>query len=220
MKKLFLILLILGIITCCKNQSENEIANTNVVGYGILNEELEALNEHLKEQINSEMANGYMEWKNSYAIYDSITNDYVSFLDNTLNTLFDNVDFKYPVKYTGDFSKSEFINDYFFEELNYNQRAEEFVRKTNEYRTEILKLVEDEDLAYKIELILRTHNPQMRNGEIIKYLNYYYKDKPLINVLAYINYKKKNVLELQLEFLKNRKIKPAANNTYNSALVN
>jgi len=213
MKKLFLILFVLGIITSCKNQSENEIANTNVVGYGLLYEEHEALNKRLTKQIKNEMADGHTEWKNSYAIYDSLTNDYISFLDSTLLTLLNNVDYKSPIKYSGNFSKSEFINDYFFEGLDYNQRADEFIRKTNEYRTEILKLVEDEDLAHKIVLILQTHNPRMRNGEIIHYLNYYYKDKPLINVLAYITYKKKSVLEFQIEFLKNQKVKPAANNT-------
>lgn len=214
MKKLFLIFFILGAFTSCKNHSGNEIGNTNVVGYGLINEELEVLNAHLTKQIKYEMADGHTEWQNSDAIYDSLTSEYVSFLDNILNTLLDNVDYKSPIKYTGSFSKSEFVNDYFFEELDYNQRAEEFIRKTNQYRTEILKLVEDEYLANKIELILHTHNPQMRNGEIIKYLNYYYMDKPLINVLAYLNHKKKSVLEFQLEYLKNRKEKPAANNTY------
>jgi len=182
MKKLFLILFMLGTYTSCKNHSKNEIGNPDVVGYGLINKELEVLNAHLTKQIKYKMAHGHTEWGNSYAIYDSLTLQYVSFLDKTLNTLSDNVDYKSPIKYTGNFSKSEFINDYFFEE---------FIRKTNQYHIEIPKLVEDEYLVNKIEIILHTHNPQMRNGEIIKYLDYYYKDKALIIVLAYLNHKKR-----------------------------
>ncbi|WP_396591550.1 hypothetical protein [Allomuricauda sp. R78024] len=214
MRKLLLTLFTFFLIFSCNQERNNENDNSDFATYGLLTEELYTLNVLLKEQIINELDNGYLEDNDLHHIYDSLTTEYVALLDITSEALLNKVDVETPTDYSGDFSNPKYINDYFFDGQTYNSKAIQFIKNTNTYRTELLKLVENENLASKIEFILQTHDPEMRNGEKVKYLNYYYKDMPLIGVIAYINHKKSSILELELEYLKNLKIKPAANNTY------
>jgi len=214
MRGFFLTILSISVVYSCNEEKNNEKDNNNFAGYGLLTEELNTLNFLLKEQIIKELEDGYPEETNSHHIYDSLTTEYIAELDITSETLLNKVNIETPTDYYGDFSNPEYINDYFFDGLKYNSKAVRFIQNTNTYRNELLKLVENKNLASKIEFILQTHDPEMRNGEKIKYLNYYYKDMPLIGVIAYINHKKSSILQLELEYLKNLKIKPAANNGY------
>lgn len=207
MRKVYLTIVVLGIIISCSLKEKNQVDTNDFAAYGLLTEELQTLKALVREQINDELAEEYPEGTNTHLIYDSLTIDYISFLEITSKTLLEKVDFDIPPDYSGDFSNPKFINDYFFDEQYYNPEAVEFVRKTNEYRTEILKLVKDKNLATKIEYILLTKDPQIRNGEKTKYLNYYYRDIPLIGVLAYLNFKMTSILELEVEYLKNLQMK-------------
>nr|WP_298924637.1 hypothetical protein [uncultured Allomuricauda sp.] len=211
MRRFFLIIIVLGIITSCNPKEKNQKDSKDFAAYGLLIEELQTFYFLLKEQTIHELADGFPEGTNAHLIYDSLTTEYIAFLDTTSEALVNKIDLKTPTDYSGDFSNPKFVNDYFFDELEYSPKAVEFIQKTNEYRNEIAKLAEDENLVTKIEFILQIYNPEMRNGEKVNYLNYYYEDMPLIGVLAYLNHKKNSILELELEYLKNLKIKPAAN---------
>ena len=96
------------------------------------------------------------------------------------------------------------INDFFFNGEKYNEKATEFITKLESYRTEILKLIDNENLTNRVRSELNTNYIQNREGKKFDYLNYMYKDLPLISVLSHMKYREKVIIEFENDFLKNR----------------
>lgn len=137
-------------------------------------------------------------------MYDSLTTEYLNYLGNVSSKLINNPKIEQPSNYDGEFSKKEYINEFFFDGEKYNQKGTEFIIKLEKYRTEILELINDKNLAKRVRSELNSNYVQNREGKKIEYLNYMYKDLPLISVLAHMKYREKTIVEFENDFIKNR----------------
>jgi hypothetical protein len=93
---------------------------------------------------------------------------------------------------------------FFFDGENYSARGTEYITQMETYRTEILNLVDDKFLRKRIDLILKTSDKVNRDGENIKYLDWFYKDMPIIAILTHIKNQERTILEIENDFLKNK----------------
>jgi GldM N-terminal domain len=196
MNKLTILLLLLLVITySCKQENEPYSM------YGFLNEEFVYSSEMLKVQVAENLTNEKLINNESAIAYDTLTSDYLNYLDKTYSELFEKIEI--PADYNGELSKKKYVNELFFDESNYNEKGAEFISKMVKYRTEILNLIKDKNLAKRVEGTLSTMDIQNREGKKFKYLTYLYHDMPLISVLTHIKSKEKSILEFENEFLKN-----------------
>lgn len=195
MKKIKLLFLLI-IISSCKQENESYAM------YGLMIEEFVHSNAMLESQILNNISNDFLINDNSAQLYHSLTTQYLAYLDNVYLELIRKIES--PTNYSGEISNKEFINVFFFKGEKYNEKATEFIIKLDSYRTDILKLIDNENLANRIRAELKTDYIQNREGEKIDYLNYIYKDLPLISVLSHMKYRKKVIIEFENDFLKNR----------------
>ena len=199
MKKL-LILISLIFISCSSN---NESYNECEVTYKILIKDNAKYNSYLKENIQSEIK---IKLNNKIIVkYDSLTQNYLNYLSEV---------------------EAEIVNKtakIFFENDKYSAKGKEFINKTKEYKTEIEKIVESTNLKKRINLVLNTNdikhtekdiaanNENNENNEVlvneiyIKYLDYYFKGFPKYQSLAFLNNKRRSILEIENEFIKTNK---------------
>lgn len=170
--------------------------------YGLMIEEFVHSSGMLKDQISENIANDSLINDKSAQLYHSLTTEYLNYLDNTYLELINKVE--EPTDYNGELSNKELINDFFFNGEKYNDKATEFITKLESYRTEILKLIDNENLANRVRSELNTDYIQNREAKKFDYLNYMYKDLPLISVLSHMKYREKVIIEFENDFLKNR----------------
>ncbi len=192
-----LILISLILISC---NSNNESYNECEVTYRILIKENAKYNSYLKENIQNEIK----ESSNNkvFVKYDSLTQNYLNYLSEI---------------------EAEIVNktaEIFFENDKYSDRGKEFINKTKEYKSEIEKIIESPNLKKRINLVLNTndlHQPDIMyeiadNNETneftvdkinIYYLHYYYKGFPKYQSLAFLNNKRRSILEIENEFITN-----------------
>ena len=170
--------------------------------YGLLNEEFVHSSEMLKAQIVENLVNEKLINDELAKSYDSLTTEYLNYLNETYFELTNKV--IDPANYDGELSKKEFINEFFFDGEKYNEKATEFISKLEKYRTEILELITDKNLEERVSHILNTDYVLNREGKKYAYLNYMYKDLPLISVLAHMKNREKSIIEFENDFLKNR----------------
>ncbi|MFS4483452.1 hypothetical protein ACKGJY_10570 [Hyunsoonleella sp. 2307UL5-6] len=195
MKKINFLLLL--IITCSCNK-ENESYSM----YGLLNEEFIHSGEMLKVQIAENLMNDKLINNELARSYDSLTTEYLVYSNAIYSELINKV--TDPGNYDGELSKKEFINEFFFDGEKYNANATEFISRLENYKTEILELITDKNLERRVRLELNTDYVQNRKAKKFDYLNYMYKDLPLISVLSHMKYREKTIIELENDFLKNR----------------
>lgn len=195
MKKITLLFLMI-IISSCKQENESYSM------YGLMIEEFVHSSGMLKDQIAENISNDSLINDKSAQLYHSLTTEYLKYLDNTYSKLINKI--KEPTDYNGELSNKELINDFFFYGEKYNEKATEFITKLENYRTEILKLIDNENLANRVRSELNTDYIQNREAKKFEYLNYMYKDLPLISVLCHMKYREKTIIEFENDFLKNR----------------
>lgn len=193
-------LLLLVITYSCKQENDPYFM------YGLLNSEFDNSSEILKVQIAESLLNDKLINNESVKKYDSLTTEYIKYLDKTYSDLISSPKIKKDENHDLEFSKIEYINDLFFAENEYTEKGTEFTSKMNNYRTGILELIKDKNLAKRVKLTLNTKNIRNGEGKKIDYLNYIYQDKPLIGVLTFMKNKEKSILEFENDFLKNRKL--------------
>ena len=131
--------------------------------YGLLNSEFDNSSEILKVQIAESLLNDKLINNESVKKYDSLTTEYIKYLDKTYSDLISSPKIKKDENHDLEFSKKEYINDLFFAENEYTEKGTEFISKMNNYRTGILALIKDKNLAKRVKLTLNTKN--IRNGE-------------------------------------------------------
>ena len=199
MKKITFLLLLV-ITYSCKQENDPYFM------YGLLNSEFDNSSEILKVQIAESLLNDKLINNESVKKYDSLTTEYIKYLDKTYSDLISSPKIKKDENHDLEFSKKEYINDLFFAENEYTEKGTEFISKMNNYRTGILELIKDKNLAKRVKLTLNTKNIRNVEGKKIDYLNYIYQDKPLISVLTFMKNKEKSILEFENDFLKNRKL--------------
>lgn len=196
MKKITFLLLFVILYSC---KQENESFSM----YGILNDEFVTSREILKIQIEENLTSKKLINNESAKTYDDLTSEYLNYLDKTYSEIINNPEIKKPDNYHGEFSKKEYINDFFILKDNYNKKGIEFISKMEKYRTEILKLIKDKNLAKRAKETLNTMYIRNHEGMKINYLNYYYQDRPLISVLAHMKHRENSIIEMENDFLKN-----------------
>nr|WP_321230903.1 hypothetical protein [uncultured Psychroserpens sp.] len=199
MKKIAFLLLLV-ITYSCKQENDPYFM------YGLLNSEFDNSIEILKVQIAESLLNDKLINNESVKKYDSLTTEYIKYLDKTYSDLISRPKIKKDENHDLEFSKKKYINDLFFAENEYTEKGTEFISKMNNYRTGILELIKDKNLAKRVKLTLNTKNITNVEGKKIDYLNYIYQDKPLISVLTFMKNKEKSILEFENDFLKNRKL--------------
>ncbi|WMI70097.1 hypothetical protein [Mangrovimonas sp. YM274] len=170
--------------------------------YGLLIEESIQSTELLETQISEILKDEKLIEDEVAKSYDSLTTEYFKYLRKTYTELIGNIED--PTNYNGEFSEKEPINEFFFNGEKYNLNGAEFISKLENYRTDILELIIDENLAKRVRKELNTDVVQNRDGKKFDYLNYMYQDLPLISVLAHMKNREKLIVELENDFLKNR----------------
>lgn len=195
MKKPFFLLLII-IFSC---QQENE----SFVTYEFLHQEFEYSTRTIRSQIAENLKKEKLIKNELANVYDSLTSQYLDYLDKTYSELLNDLKPEYYENSHKQLSKTKFSNELFFVNYEYSEKGADFVSKMKNYRIEILKLVDNENLEDRINFLLQTKDVTTRNAKKIKYLNYHYKDLPLISVLTYIKHKENSIVLLENDFLKN-----------------
>ena len=194
MKNSLLVLFIL--VTSCKKSSETYSM------YGLLNDEFTYSSRLLKEQISENLSQESLASDSSAILYHNLTDEYLVYLDNTATELLKKID--NSPDHNEELLNNELINKFFFNGEHYNEKATEFISKMETYRTEILKLIENQNLAKRVITELDTDYILNREGKKLEYLNFLYKDAPLISVLSHMGYREKIIIEFENDFLKNR----------------
>ena len=195
--KNILILITLIFISC---NSKTESKSESEVTYRMLIKENDQYNSYLTENIKSKIE----ENSNNREIvkYDSLTKNYLIYLSEI---------------------EAEIANkttEIFFKDNGYSSKGKEFINKTKIYKSEIEKIVEFKNLKKRINLVLNSNdvrqpdkadeiaeNNETNKHEVNKvffyYLDYYYKGFPKYQSLAFLNNKKRSILEIENEFITN-----------------
>ena len=190
-------ILILILVTFFSCNSKNEKESMSELTYEILIKENVTYTNYLTEEIQ------YKIKKNNKDVrvlkYDSVTKNYL----------------KYVTQIETEIRKKNTL--IFFKNKNeYSQKGKEFIQNSIEYKANIERLVNSENLKKRVNFVLNVNDleaPEKGNaknnetGKIIvgktylKYLNYYFQDLSNIQALALLSNKKKNILELENEFI-------------------
>lgn len=196
MKKI-LFLVFITILISCKEDEKN-------IMYGFLQEQFYDSSNILRDQISETVVNKNFTDKIHVKEYDSLTKQYLLYLEGTYSDLTNQLKLKNSNILSNELSKIEYGNDFFFDGEYYSKKGTEYITQMEKYRTEILNLVEDKNLRKRINLILKTSDYINRKGENIKYLDWFYKDMPIIAILTHIRNQERTILEIENDFLKNK----------------
>ena len=140
--------------------------------------------------------------------YDSLTIDYINYLERLEKEINSN------------------STSILFEDDDYSDKGKEFIKRSKTYKTQIDSLGRDypnfckrANLALNVNDVAQPQNiDQIANNETgkgkpntvyFRYLDFHFNGLSNIQGLAFINYRKRNVLELENEFLllSNKRIK-------------
>ncbi|NQY06350.1 MAG: hypothetical protein HRT68_09240 [Flavobacteriaceae bacterium] len=102
--------------------------------YGLLNSEFIQSIEIQKAQIAESLNNDKLIHDKSVKLYDSLTTEYLKYLENTSSKLINNIK-KQQSNFDGEFSKNTYVNNFFFEGEKCNKTGNEFISKLKKYRT-------------------------------------------------------------------------------------
>jgi len=188
--------LILLIATLCSCNSKSESESTSQLTYEMLAKENVIYINYLSENIQSKIQKNNKDAR--ILKYDSLTKGYLNYI-----TIIET-----EIK-----RKSTQI---LFENNDYSQKGKEFIQNAKEYKACVEMLGLSENFRKRVNLVLNVNDLQApekgvaqnnETGKIIvgktylKYLNYYFQDLSNIQALALISNRKKNILELENEFI-------------------
>jgi|SRR5690606_1398774 len=183
MKKIFLVISLLLVLVSCKKDSVLDAFNS-------INQELDEQSSVFKEDLKNKI-NGIKSDSLKLVVveYDKLTQDYYNYLDKVISN--------FSVSGNENLSGSNEVNEVFFDK----GRGKHFLETTNTYRENILKLTENNSLKAKINFTLNTDNPLNREGKEIDWLEYHFKDFPMIAVITKLKTIQSDVLQLENEFI-------------------
>ncbi len=199
MKKYILLIFIVAFISCKEEEKPYMM-------YGFLQEQLHLSSNILRDQISETIANHNLTDESIVKEYDSLTKEYLLYLEKTHSELTSHINGVQATISVGELSEIKHGNNYFFEGENYSKKGAEYIYKMENYRTVILDLVDNENLRNRINLTLSTSDIINRDADTIKYLNWFYRDMPLISILTHLKHQEKTILEIENDFLKNKLI--------------
>ena len=197
MKK-FTLLLIPIIFSCTSNetQAKDDIISECEAVYVVLTKENNKYCEYISEKLNESVIstdNGDIKR------YDSLTSAYVKLLDSI-----------------GAAIKLNSSMILFKDEFDYSPLGKNFIFRTKVYKQAIEEFADDENFKKRLNLVLNTNDVAIKQGDIannnennvrtlntvyVKYLDYYYKGFTANQCLAFISSKKRNLLEMEMEYI-------------------
>ncbi|MGM5470464.1 hypothetical protein ACS386_09310 [Flavobacteriaceae bacterium LMO-SS05] len=203
MKRIIFLLLIV-VIYSCKSKPKSDLKFESSFGmYSILINEFNGASFDIEKEVRNQVdsLNNSNIPNSDFNDYDNLTKNYISYLDSIVDQLIKDsgVDAFYEDQQT--LTETKHVNNFFFQNGKYSLNGTAFIDKTNAYREMILRFVNNQNLTERINNTLDTRDIKDRNGNLIKSLDYYFKDQSLIGTIAYLKNRKKNVLEFEKEFL-------------------
>ncbi len=219
--KYSLIFLLTILLFACNNERKSDFDFEKDFGmYTMMINELDFQSFYLEEQINYEISELKLknQLDNETKIIDSITKIYTNKIDEILTEL--NSDL---VNETDNPSKDQKIlkgyekgNNYFFEGDSLSNKAKSYKAVTKEYRNELIKYFEHPLYIKRVQASLSMQNTRDRYGTETEYINYLFRDTPLIAIIVQLKSMKRNSLEFQQQLLRK---KPVANNAKNNSVL-
>ena len=203
MRKSLLLLLIIVFYSCEKKE-------TDYTMYGLLQEQSFLISSILQDEISKTILDYDLNNNKRVKKFDSLTKEYMVYLENINSDL---------IEFSGSYEElaaHKYSTDFFFNGEKLSPKGVEYISKMDTYKIEIQKLVHDENLNKRIDLIFDIPNHAKQKDQEFDYVKWYYKDMPLISIIAFLRNKQRSILEIENEFLKNEliKIKPTANTVY------
>ncbi|MEH6763957.1 hypothetical protein [Aequorivita antarctica] len=207
MKRIILIFTLI-IISCKPNndKANQKDRNQTYAMYGIMVGKYSSSSEFIQNEIYSTVNKFDLVENREARIYDSLTVQYYKYLEKVFYQIEEVTTLDLPGDYIGELSNKKHINNLFFMKSDYSNLGIEYLSKREEYKIQILKLVKDSSLAFRISKFLSTDNETVRDGDEISHLDFYFKDLPPISVMAYLKYNQYSILEFENEFIKNQLI--------------
>ena len=202
------ILLVIG--TCLFSCKEKETINHREMFY-MLNNDIDYQIIQITDNINDKKYNHKELIPQVFIEYDSLTNDYVKFVDNIIEDLtpsIDNLNSK-------TLNSKEVVNTYFFKDNSYTSKANEFIVKTELYREQILRLSANYFTRSRIKLTLNTKPIILEDDYKMSHLDFYFRDINLSTALLYFNNLKRKVLEYENYYLYDCLLKNNDHNEFN-----
>ena len=133
--------------------------------------------------------------------YDKLTKDYLKYLSGIEKQYAENN-----------------VNP-FFTNGKYSDKGTEYLKKTELYENELLKLANNNQTKNRIRAKAGAYSVIAINGYKAKHLDYYFDDLPHKGIVTYLKFRQQSILELEKDFLNEILIKPeqnpTANNVYN-----
>lgn len=207
MKRIILIFTLI-IISCKPNndKANQKDRNQTYAMYGIMVGKYSSSSEFIQNEIYSTVNKFDLVENREARIYDSLTVQYYRYLEKVFSQIEEVTTLDLPGDYIGELSNKKHINNLFFMKSDYSNLGIEYLSKREEYKIQILKLVKDSSLAFRISKFLSTDNVTVRDSDEISHLDFYFKDLPPISVMAYLKYNQYSILEFENEFIKNQLI--------------
>jgi hypothetical protein len=206
MKRIILIFTLI-IISCKPNdKTDQKDRNQTYAMYGIMVGKYGLSSELLQKEIYATVNKFDLVENTESRIYDSLTVQYYKYLEKVFHQIEEITAVDLPGDYIGELSNKKHVNNLFFIKDNYSNLGMEYLSKREEYKNQILNLVKDNSLAFRISKFLNNDNETVRDGEEISHLDFYFKDLPPISVMAYLKYNQYSILEFENEFIKNQLI--------------
>lgn len=189
-----ILILLVAILSSCN--SKNKIESNSELTYKMLMKENVSYTNYLTKEIQEKIQ------KNDKDIrvlkYDSLTKDYLNYITK--------IEIELRKKTT----------QILFKNNDYSQKGKEFIHNAKEYKANIESIVVAENFKKRLNLVLNVNDLQApeygiadnnETGKIIvgktyiKYLNHYFQDLSNIQALTLLSNKKKNILELENEYI-------------------
>lgn len=195
----YLIILSTIIFLSCEKENKNVKSESQYeVTYRIIIKENEKYNSYLSENIKTKIRDKSID--KNVKTYDSLTAEYLYFLTEL------------EAKINKNTSEILFAKD------KYSSEGKDYINKTKSYKSEIEKLSKSINFKKRVNLVLNTNDVQipknpnliaeinedgkaLTNKLYVPYLDYYFKGYTKTQSLAFINNKKRSVLELENEFI-------------------
>ncbi|WP_160289475.1 hypothetical protein [Psychroserpens mesophilus] len=199
--------LLLIIITSCNSNQKtesNSIFGKDIDGmFGILSTKTDQSIVFLMDDIHAKILRNDYDSLSLIKIqkYDKLTKDYLKYLNGIEKQYAENN-----------------VNP-FFTNGRYSDKGTEYIKKTELYEKELLKLANNNQTKNRIRAKAGAYSVIAINGYEAKHLDYYFDDLPHKGIVTYLKFRQQSILELEKDFLNEILIKPeqnpTANNVYN-----
>ena len=177
------------------------MSDTDIDGmFGILSKKCDDAIIFLMDDIHAKLLRNDYDSISTIKIhkYDKLTKEYLKYLNGIEKQYEENT--KNP----------------FFENGKYSDKGKEYLKKTELYESEILKLVQNNQTKNQVRAKVGAYSVITLDGYEVKHLDYYFDDLPHKGIVTYLKFRRQGILELEKDFLNNFLIKPRQNPTANN----